>query len=308
MAGRGLHFTREVPFPARKCHSPCARECLCPCACSRVPAWPQLTLSQHPWEMVGARSSLSRLSDPGRMGPRWAELPRASRAVIIVSRSPGFVWKKDPSQGLTQAYGGRVVASGRPAVLGHRTVPSAGLIRGGGCWAAPVLSLHLSLPGLSPQAAGPVSGTEGVHAVPPGGGLLPGPGPHRRRPAHAHAGRGMSTQGDPVARELGPVGGCGWLRGGAGLPAPVYAQSWLVQGGALRPSPLPWSLGAGWGLQGRPPGSPGCSPPVLGLQQAFWCLVQICEKYLPGYYSEKLVSKGSAVPSAVAGTCGVSQA
>lgn len=25
-------------------------------------------------------------------------------------------------------------------------------------------------------------------------------------------------------------------------------------------------------------------------QQAFWCLVQICEKYLPGYYSEKLVS------------------
>ena len=25
-------------------------------------------------------------------------------------------------------------------------------------------------------------------------------------------------------------------------------------------------------------------------QQAFWCLVQICEKYLPGYYSAGLVS------------------
>lgn len=26
------------------------------------------------------------------------------------------------------------------------------------------------------------------------------------------------------------------------------------------------------------------------LQQAFWCLVTICEKYLPGYYSAGLVS------------------
>lgn len=26
-------------------------------------------------------------------------------------------------------------------------------------------------------------------------------------------------------------------------------------------------------------------------QQAFWCLVQICEKYLPGYYSAGLVSE-----------------
>ncbi|KFW00117.1 TBC1 domain family member 10A, partial [Fulmarus glacialis] len=32
----------------------------------------------------------------------------------------------------------------------------------------------------------------------------------------------------------------------------------------------------------------GAHPLSLGLQQAFWCLVQICEKYLPGYYSEKL--------------------
>lgn len=30
----------------------------------------------------------------------------------------------------------------------------------------------------------------------------------------------------------------------------------------------------------------GSSP----LQQAFWCLVTICEKYLPGYYSAGLVS------------------
>lgn len=41
------------------------------------------------------------------------------------------------------------------------------------------------------------------------------------------------------------------------------------------------------------------------MQQAFWCLVQICEKYLPGYYSEKLVSKWLMVLSAVAGTCKV---
>jgi hypothetical protein len=26
-------------------------------------------------------------------------------------------------------------------------------------------------------------------------------------------------------------------------------------------------------------------------QQAFWCLVQICDKYLPGYYSAGLVSE-----------------
>uniref|UniRef100_A0A803VIG2 TBC1 domain family member 10A n=1 Tax=Ficedula albicollis TaxID=59894 RepID=A0A803VIG2_FICAL len=29
-------------------------------------------------------------------------------------------------------------------------------------------------------------------------------------------------------------------------------------------------------------------------EQAFWCLVQICEKYLPGYYSEKLVNNLSS--------------
>ena len=33
-----------------------------------------------------------------------------------------------------------------------------------------------------------------------------------------------------------------------------------------------------------------CCDLILFLQQAFWCLVQICEKYLPGYYSAGLVS------------------
>lgn len=29
---------------------------------------------------------------------------------------------------------------------------------------------------------------------------------------------------------------------------------------------------------------------LVSPQQAFWCLVQICDKYLPGYYSAGLVS------------------
>lgn len=56
----------------------------------------------------------------------------------------------------------------------------------------------------------------------------------------------------------------------------------------------PWSKA---GLQGCPPAVPAAHLLSLGLQQAFWCLVQICEKYLPGYYSEKLVSEGPTAPS-----------
>uniref|UniRef100_A0A8C0G3I9 TBC1 domain family member 10A n=1 Tax=Chelonoidis abingdonii TaxID=106734 RepID=A0A8C0G3I9_CHEAB len=40
------------------------------------------------------------------------------------------------------------------------------------------------------------------------------------------------------------------------------------------------------GLQRAPPCAALTARSLL--QQAFWCLVQICEKYLPGYYSEKL--------------------
>lgn len=50
-------------------------------------------------------------------------------------------------------------------------------------------------------------------------------------------------------------------------------------------------LGQGGGCGAVPCGYPGADPLSFGLQQAFWCLVQICEKYLPGYYSEKLVSR-----------------
>lgn len=65
---------------------------------------------------------------------------------------------------------------------------------------------------VSLQAAGPVPGAEGVHAVPPGGGLLPGPGAHRRRPAHAHAGRGTGTRlrgrSCHLLEGVGPFGAC----------------------------------------------------------------------------------------------------
>lgn len=89
---------------------------------------------------------------------------------------------------------------------------------------------------------------------------------------------------------------------GAWLTAPMYPKARLVQGDALGMlCLLPWSLGAGWGLRDVPWGHRGAHSLSLGLQQAFWCLVQICEKYLPGYYSEKLVSEGPAVPLAMAG-------
>lgn len=53
------------------------------------------------------------------------------------------------------------------------------------------------------------------------------------------------------------------------------------------PAEVPPSPGHGGGQGTHPSSKASCfSHP----QQAFWCLVQICEKYLPGYYSEKLVS------------------
>ena len=54
-------------------------------------------------------------------------------------------------------------------------------------WRVPPVSPS---PLASPQPAGPVPGAEGLHAVPTRGGLLPGPGAHRCRAAHAHACRG----------------------------------------------------------------------------------------------------------------------
>lgn len=95
-----------------------------------------------------------------------------------------------------------------------------------------------------------------------------------------------------------------------GLQHPFTPKLGWLQGGVLRsrytlPSPParsrgPWEQGGGCG--DVPQAHLGAYLLSLGLQQAFWCLVQICEKYLPGYYSEKLVSEGSAV----AGTCDVS--
>lgn len=102
--------------------------------------------------------------------------------------------------------------------------------------------------------------------------------------------------------ELGPPGGCGALWGVLMSEVPGSGQPKVPQGCSAAFHPLQWLLEAGRGPQGCPLRAHLLS---LGLQQAFWCLVQICEKYLPGYYSEKLVSKGLMVLSAVAGTCKV---
>lgn len=66
------------------------------------------------------------------------------------------------------------------------------------------------------------------------------------------------------------------------MPAEVSRRpTWLGRGWACRAdggAPCPVLLA---------PSLPPCSCPS---QQAFWCLVQICDKYLPGYYSAGLVS------------------
>ncbi|KAK1328377.1 hypothetical protein QTO34_011950 [Cnephaeus nilssonii] len=51
------------------------------------------------------------------------------------------------------------------------------------------------------------------------------------------------------------------------------------------PAEVPPGPGQAGGGQGTPSSKALC---LSHPQQAFWCLVQICEKYLPGYYSEKL--------------------
>lgn len=101
-----------------------------------------------------------------------------------------------------------------------------------------------------------------------------------------------------------------WRRAGCSAHGTCLPQS--SAGAGRCPSPQvclpppacslgPWEQGGG--CRNVPWGHLDAHPLSLGLQQAFWCLVQICEKYLPGYYSEKLVSEGPAVPSVVAGTC-----
>lgn len=113
------------------------------------------------------------------------------------------------------------------------------------CGAAGEATLHLSLPALSPQAAGPFSGAEGLHAVPPRGGLLPGPGPHRRGAAHAHAGRGRSG-------ERGGAGG--QVLGSRHRFAPNFSRCERAPGVLCLP---PWSIGVRWGLWGCPLRVPG---------------------------------------------------
>lgn len=63
----GLCLTREMLFPM--CQGVSVPLCLQLC-----PARPQLTLSWYPQEVV---VSQPRCSDPCRMGPPWAEHPRA---------------------------------------------------------------------------------------------------------------------------------------------------------------------------------------------------------------------------------------
>lgn len=107
------------------------------------------------------------------------------------------------------------------------------------------------------QAEGPVPCSQGVHAVPTGGGLLPGSGSHCCCVAHAHACGGMS-------------------------PLPLTHTSSLFHSDMAAED---CSI---------------CSPDITvclaSAQDAFWGLVQICEKYLPGYYSPGLVSTNTLEP------------
>lgn len=69
--------------------------------------------------------------------------------------------------------------------------------------------------------------------------------------------------------------------------APVAAVLLMHMPAEVPPAPG----GRTGGQVGQWVGAPGSKTlPLSYPQQAFWCLVQICEKYLPGYYSEKLVS------------------
>lgn len=98
-------------------------------------------------------------------------------------------------------------------------------------------------------------------------------------PAEVQAG---SSRGSGVVL----AGRC--LAHGTGLPQNSAGASvpQVCSARSLGPS------GQGRGCRAVPCAHPDTDPLSFGLQQAFWCLVQICEKYLPGYYSEKLVSEG----------------
>lgn len=143
--------------------------------------------------------------------------------------APHFLFEPPPSpvKGGCRGYSGRLTL--RDHSLQGNAASESGLAQWGAgkaCgWRVPSVSPS---PLASLQPAGPVPGAEGLHAVPTRGGLLPGPGAHRCRAAHAHACRGT-----PRPRAGRRVGGRARNTQQPGITSLLPTASLLVPGADL---------------------------------------------------------------------------